>query len=141
MKNGDAHHVPLSDQVMVILSALPRHEDTDLVFPATRSMTQGDRRPISGFSKAKVRLDKTGGVKDWVFHDFRRAFASHATERLGVSPVVADKVLAHKNGVVRGVAAIYNRAAYLEERRKGLQLWADWLDELAAEAQNNVENV
>jgi integrase len=139
MKNGDAHHVPLSDQVMAILSALPRHEDTDLVFPATRSMTQGDRRPISGFSKAKVRLDKTGGVKDWVFHDFRRAFASHATERLGVSPVVADKVLAHKNGVVRGVAAIYNRAAYLEERRKGLQLWADWLDELAADANNDAE--
>jgi integrase len=136
MKNGEAHHVQLSDQAIAILSVLPRHEDTDLVFPATRSLSEGERRPISGFSKAKLRVDEKSGVADWRYHDFRRAFASHATERLGVSTVVADKILAHKNGVVRGVAAVYNRAAYLDERRKALQLWANWLDELAADSQN-----
>ena len=140
MKNGEAHYVHLSDQVMAILSALPRYEDKDLVFPATRSRTGAERRPISGFSKAKLRLDEKSGVADWRYHDFRRAFASHATERLGVSPVVADKILAHKTGVVRGVAAVYNRAAYLEERRKALQLWADWLDELAPVSHHAVEN-
>jgi integrase len=135
MKNGEAHHVHLSDQAMDILGALPHNEDTDLVFPATRSRAEGDRRSISGFSKAKLRLDERSSVSGWRYHDFRRSFASHATERLGVSPAVADKILAHKTGVVRGVAAIYNRAAYLEERRKALQAWANWLDELGAENQ------
>lgn len=139
MKNREAHIVHLPDQAIKILSALPRHEDTDLVFPATRSRTEGDRRPISGFSKVKLRLDEKSGVTDWRLHDFRRAFASHATERLGVTPVVADKILAHKGGVVRGVAAIYNRAVYLEERRKALQTWANWLDELASAAQSGEE--
>jgi hypothetical protein len=54
---------------------------------------------------------------------------------------VADKILAHKGGVVRGVAAIYNRAVYLEERRKALQTWANWLDELASAAQSGEEIV
>ena len=141
MKNREAHLVHLSDQALAILSVMPRFEDTDLVFPATRSRTEGDRRPISGFSKGKLRLDEKSGVNDWIYHDFRRAFASHATERLGVSPVVADKILAHKGGVVRGVAAIYNRAVYLEERRKALQTWANWLDELASAAQSSEEIV
>jgi integrase len=139
MKNGEAHQVHLSDQAMAILRALPSFDDTDLVFPATRSRKEGERRSISGFSKAKLRLDEKCGVADWRYHDFRRAFASHATERLGVSPVVADKILAHKNGVVRGVAAIYNRAAYMEERRNALQIWANWLDELASAPQRAKE--
>ena len=129
-KNRDSHQVQLSEQAIDILQVLPRFEDTDFVFPATSSRAEGDRRPISGFSKAKLRLDAISGVEGWRLHDFRRAFASHATERLGVSPVVADKVLAHRTGVVRGVAAVYNRAELLGERRKALQLWADWLDEL-----------
>ena len=139
MKNGEEHIVHLPTQAMEILSALPRHEDTDLVFPATRSRKEGDRQSISGFSKGKLRLDEKSGVTDWRYHDFRRAFASHATERLGVSPVVADKILAHKGGVVRGVAAIYNRAVYLEERRKALQNWANWLEELASATQRGEE--
>lgn len=129
-KNRDGHQVHFSNQAMDILQVLPRFEDTDFVFPATSSRTEGGRRPISGFSKAKLRLDASSGVVGWRFHDFRRAFASHATERLGVSPAVADKVLAHRTGVVRGVAAVYNRAELLGERREALQLWADWLDEL-----------
>lgn len=136
MKNRDAHQVQLSDQAISILSALPRFEETDLVFPATTSRSKGVRRPISGFSKAKLRLDGLSGVSDWRLHDFRRAFASHATERLGVSPFVADKILAHKTGVIRGVAAIYNRAEYLGERRKSLQVWADWLDELSTASED-----
>jgi integrase len=139
MKNGEAHQVQLSDQAADILCQLPRHDDTDLVFPATRSRTEGFRHPISGFSKVKLRLDSISGATNWVYHDFRRAFASHVTEQLGVSPAVADKVLAHKTGVVRGVAAIYNRAAYLEERRKAMQKWADWLDEVAADSKNVAE--
>ena len=30
---------------------------------------------------------------------------------------IADRILNHEQGVIRGVAAIYNRHAYLDERR------------------------
>ncbi len=43
--------------------------------------------------------------------------------RLGVAPHIADAILNHKNGTIKGVAAIYNRHAYLEERRAALEKW------------------
>ena len=44
----------------------------DFVFPGRR--TDG-ARPVCGFSKAKVRLDRLCGVSGWVFHDLRRTAA------------------------------------------------------------------
>jgi hypothetical protein len=44
--------------------------------------------------------------------------------RLSVPPHVVDKVLNHVSGSIRGVAAVYNRHAYLEERKAALEAWA-----------------
>ena len=135
-KNGKAHTVHLSTEAMAVLYDVPRLADVDLVFPATRAKRHGVegsdgivRRPISGFSKAKIRLDKSSGVTGWTFHDLRRSFATHCTEKLGLSPVVIDKVLNHQSGAVRGVAAVYQRGQYLDERRKAMDDWAKWLEE------------
>jgi hypothetical protein len=38
-----------------------------------------------------------------------------------VAPHVADKVLNHSSGTVRGVAAVYNRAAHMDERKAALE--------------------
>jgi hypothetical protein len=43
--------------------------------------------------------------------------------RLGVAPHVADKILNHQSGTISGVAAVYQRHAFLAERRAGLDLW------------------
>jgi hypothetical protein len=43
--------------------------------------------------------------------------------RLGVPPHVADALLNHKGGVVSGVAAVYIRYGYLDERREALETW------------------
>jgi integrase len=53
MKNGDAHEVPLSPLALDILGSLPRFQRGAFVF----SSTDG-RRPVSGFSKYKIRLDR-----------------------------------------------------------------------------------
>ena len=54
-------------------------------------------------------------------HDFRRTARTHL-EALGVAPYVADRCLNHK---IKGVEGVYNRHDYFEERRTGLQKWAD----------------
>jgi integrase len=116
-KNGRAHIVHLSPSSIEIISQLPKINGSDWLFTTTGTT------PVSGFSKAKKRLDSLSGTSDWTFHDLRRSFATHVTEALGCSPVVVDKILNHVSGSVKGVAAIYQRGEYLEERKATLEKW------------------
>ena len=123
-KNSRSHQIQLSDQAMNIIQAIPKVEGQKLLF------TTNGTTAVSGFSKVKKRLDIISGVSDWRFHDLRRSFATHSTERLGISPVIADKILNHATGQVRGVAAIYQHGEYLEDRRAALQKWGNFIQEL-----------
>ena len=58
--------------------------------------------------------------------------------RLNFPPHVVDKVLNHTSGTIRGVAAVYNRFEYLEERRAALEAWGRFVAELATQAPTNV---
>jgi len=116
-KNGRAHTVHLSPAAVDIICHLPKTDDSNLMFTTTGTT------PISGFSRAKKKLDALSGTSDWTFHDLRRSFATHVTETLGCSPVVVDKILNHVSGSVRGVAAVYQRGEYLEERKETLKKW------------------
>ena len=120
-KNGRANDVHLSPSAVELITRLPRIDGSDLLFTTT------GRSPISGFSKAKKKLDALSGVSDWTFHDLRRSFATHTTETLGCSPVVVDKILNHVSGSVKGVAAIYQRGEYLKERKEALEAWDAFL--------------
>jgi hypothetical protein len=50
--------------------------------------------------------------------------------RLGVAPHVADRVLNHTSGTISGVAAVYNRFSYLDERRDALDAWGRYVEAL-----------
>ena len=132
-KNGKAHTVHLSEAAITVLMSLPRIDECDLVFPATRVRRKTEdgntppALPISGFSTAKRRLDRLSAVERWTLHDLRRSFATHCTERLGLSPVVVDKILNHQSGSVTGIAAVYQRGAYLEERKRAMEAWATFI--------------
>jgi integrase len=123
-KNSRPHQIHLSTQAIQILRSLPSVKDQSFLFS-----TNGVR-PVSGFSKAKKRIDLLSGVDNWRFHDLRRSFATYTTEKLEIPPVVIDKVLNHVSGAVKGVAAIYQRGEYLEQRREALQAWGDYLEDL-----------
>jgi integrase len=126
-KAGRAHLVPLSSAAVGILRAQPRL--SDLVFPGRR--TEG-ARPVSGFSKAKARLDRASGVTGWVLHDLRRTAAT-ALAQLRVPPHVVEKVLNHAAAGVAGpMGKIYQRYDYLAERREALELWAETLARIVA---------
>jgi hypothetical protein len=71
---------------------------------------------VAGFVYAKQRVvDFMGSAEPWRLHDLRRT-ATTGMARLGVAPHVADRVLNHQSGTISGVAAVYNRFAYLEAR-------------------------
>jgi hypothetical protein len=53
----------------------------------------------------------------------RRTLAS-GLARFGQPVHVIEAVLNHRSGTISGVAAVYNRHAYLEEKRAALELWA-----------------
>ena len=75
----------------------------------------------------KAKLDRISGITNWTIHDLRRTFATIGTGELGIDPVVMDKILNHRSGVVKGVAAVYQRAAYLEQRKAAMTTWADYI--------------
>lgn len=61
-------------------------------------------------------------IPPWVLHDLRRTAAT-GMARLSFPPHVVDKVLNHVSGTICGVAAVYNRFEYLDERRAALDAW------------------
>jgi integrase len=127
-KSGTAHVVPLSPPLMEIVKHLPRFAG-EFVF----STTDG-QRSISGFSKAKERLDQLAGVHGWRVHDIRRTVATELG-RLRVSQTIIDRVLGHSLG---GVQGRYNQYAYLVEKYEALSTWARAVEAIVQPAQSNV---
>ena len=120
-KNGRPHVVHLSDATMSTISALPQVDGQAWLFSTT------GRGPVKGFSKAKAKLDEESGVTNWTFHDLRRTFATVTTDKLKISPVVIDKVLNHASSAVKGIAAVYQRGEYLDQRKTAMDTWAAFL--------------
>jgi integrase len=128
-KNGVANEVPLSPAAVTVLNSLPPLGREGFVFPALN----GSANPVSGFSKAKARLDraiafelandKRATMLPWRLHDLRRTAASRMAE-LGIAPHVIEKVLNHVTGSLAGVAGVYNRFGYGPEKRHALEAWA-----------------
>jgi len=129
-KNKQVHLVPLSMPVCEVLRTLPH--TGDLVFTTT------GETPVSGFSKAKARLnarvtelreeDGLEGIPPWTLHDMRRTMVTVMNEELGVPPHVVEAVVNHMSGAAKaGVAGVYNRALYLEERKRALERWSKFL--------------
>jgi hypothetical protein len=53
--------------------------------------------------------------------------------RLGTDPHVVEHILNHQTGTMSQIARIYNRHAYLPEKAKALQAWADDVAAIAGE--------
>jgi integrase len=85
---------------------------------------------VTSFDHAKLKLDERMTVKaPWRLHDLRRT-ATTGLAKLGIPPHVADRVLNHQSGKISGVAAIYNRYEYINERRAALQAWGRYIEAL-----------
>ncbi|MEP0324578.1 tyrosine-type recombinase/integrase [Bauldia litoralis] len=131
VKNDNGHEVPLSEEAIAVLEEVPRVKGSSFVFSTT------GRTAVSGFTRAKDRLDIASGVPEWRLHDLRRT-ATTGMARLGIAVHVAEAVLNHKSGTIRGVAAVYNRHTYAEEKRNALDVWGRFVSTLVNGAPTNV---
>ncbi|WP_293951386.1 tyrosine-type recombinase/integrase [Sneathiella sp.] len=125
-KNGVENRVPLSEAALEIINSQSKIDKSDFIFPSSRSP---EENPASGLSKAKRNLDDASGVNNWRYHDLRRTAAS-GMARLGIAPHVVEKILNHVSGSFGGVAGIYNRFGYEDEKRHALDSWAAALDRI-----------
>jgi integrase len=129
MKMKVAHLVPLSRQAIDILKEL--HALTGrgrYVFPCHRSVA----RPMSN-NAVNAALRRMGFDKETMTgHGFRATARTILDEVLQVRPDFIEHQLAHAVKDPNGRA--YNRTAHLAERRRMMQLWADYLDGLKAGA-------
>ncbi|TPK57339.1 DUF4102 domain-containing protein [Mesorhizobium sp. B2-4-19] len=133
-KNSRPHAVPLTPLAKVIIEALPKIVDADGE-PSEYVFTTTATTPFSGFSNGKKALDKHCGepaLPEWHLHDLRRTCATELA-KLGVKQEVTEAILNHKTGKVSGVAAIYNRYDYQEEKRDALVQWANRIQAITAD--------
>jgi integrase len=112
-KTSIEHAVPLPSFAADLIRRLPKVCDR-FVF----SSSPGTH--FSGFSKSKARLDALSGIADWRIHDLRRTVRT-GLAGLRVDPDIAERVIGHVIGGVRGV---YDRHAYFDEKRDALERWA-----------------
>ena len=113
-KNGRPHEVPLSAEMLGVLSALPRRG----AYVFSRN---GGESPLVDMSGLKAQVDKGSGVTGWRLHDLRRTLRTGLAQ-LGVFHEVAEMTIGH---TLPGLVQTYNRHAYADERRAALQRWAD----------------
>jgi integrase len=133
MKADAAHVVPLTDDVMAVLKALPRFKRGDHLFS-----TDFGAKPVNGFSKAKTRLDRhmlrswraigringkdrrKAQIPPFVIHDIRRTMRT-GLSALPVPDLVRELVIAHTKP---GLHKVYDQHAFESEKRHALELWA-----------------
>jgi integrase len=129
-KTKTPHIVLLSQQAAEILRELqPLTGRGRFVFPGARSngRPMSDNAVLAAMRRIGIDKDEMSG------HGFRAVARTILDEVLGVRPDYIEHQLAHAVRDPNGRA--YNRTAFLPERRKMMQQWADYLDTLKAKAE------
>jgi integrase len=141
-KNHRPHDVPLAPEVVAVIRSLPIHTEgedrSELIF------TTAGKVPLAGFSTLKRKIDKQiakdGGepMAPWTMHDLRRSLVTGMNDRGLAQPHIIEAVVNHISGHRGGIAGIYNKAVYLDERRRALEAWAKLVTSPAGDSNNVV---
>jgi integrase len=125
-KTGTPHIVPLAKQAVAILRDMQAvSSDYPYVFPSARTFT----RPMSDMAmNAAMRRMGIDTKTELTGHGVRAVARTILDEVLGFRPDFIEHQLAH--AVRDPLGRAYNRTAHLPERRKMMQAWANYLDEL-----------
>jgi integrase len=124
--NGRPHLVPLAPQALAHLAELrPLTGHGRYVFPGLRT----GERPISD-NTVNAALRRMGySNEEMTAHGFRATARTLMIERMpGISADVIEAQLAHGKSGPLGMA--YDRAEFMEQRRKMMIEWAAYLDKL-----------
>ena len=121
MKAGVEHRVPLSDQVLEVLTLAHQLEDgSGFCFPSP--LRPG--RILSDMTLTKV-LRSTGLADRATVHGFRTSFKTWTMEQTDTPWAVGEAALAHLLG--GSVEQAYARSDLFVRRRTLMQQWADYI--------------
>ena len=159
-KNGLPHELPLSALAVAQFPIRPAADENGKVRPLIFGKLADEG--YSGWSRSKERLDgrlsekltedfadlhsrqPRGGearLTPWTLHDLRRTVATWLSEH-GEDPHVVEAPLNHVSGKAKaGVAGIYNRASYREQKRAALAKWAGHIAAITGQTVANVATV
>lgn len=138
MKAKREHWVPLSDQAIALLKALPRIDGNEYLFPGDR-----DKKPLSDMTLTAVvrRLNTTkDNQPPWIDphtgasivpHGFRSTFRDWSAEVGKYPRELAEHALAHS--LPDRVEAAYHRGTMFERRAPLMQCWANYIDQQKAD--------
>lgn len=127
MKMKRPHIVPLARQAIEVLQDLKQFTgEGKYLFPSVRT---GARPMSDGTINAALRA--LGYAKNEMTGHGFRAMATSLLSEQGWGTDAIERQLAHVEA--NSVRAAYHRSEHLEERRKMMQAWADYLDKLASE--------
>ncbi len=123
-KNRKSHQFPIGTTAICILKfaiASAHQNEGTYLFPA-----QGRTNScFSGWSKAKIQIDKLAKIEPWTLHDLRRTLATN-WQRLGIRYEVIESYLNHISGTKSGVAGTYQRHRYEAEMREAVTAYENW---------------
>ena len=118
-KTWDAFTMPLNTQAQRVVKYILENQ-----------RPQGYLLELKVGSMANDRLFTdiliAAGVDDFVIHGVRSCCMQFLVKCDGVKETIASMCLAHKVG--NKTEQAYNRGEYLEERRKAMQLWGDFVE-------------
>jgi integrase len=131
--NDTAKRVPLTDDMLALLEALPRLAGCDLVFWAPRGGALSDAT-LAKVMRAIHDADQAAGGRGYVDaktgevavpHGHRSAFRTWVAERTAFDGDLGEIALFHKVG--NKVQRAYDRADQVEKRRLMMSRWCDFL--------------
>lgn len=128
MKMRRDHIVPLSRQAIAAFTELQRLNGQ------WKYVVPNAHKPLKHMSENAVlyALYRMGYHNRTTGHGFRHTASTILNESGLFSADAIERQLAHVQG--NKVRAAYNHAQYLPERRKMMQWWADYLDQMAAKS-------
>jgi integrase len=142
-KNGVAHLVPLSGEALAILRAIPATEGSTRVFPAAgngENSASGISKVVDRYRRAIDKALERSQSDRWTLHDIRRTVAT-GLQRLGVRIEVTEAILNHVSGSKGGIAGVYQRHDWQEEKRTALDAWAREVDRIVKDKRDRRGNV
>ena len=117
-------HVPLSPQVVMILNEMKDYSDPDsFVFPQVRNR----QKPMSE-NTLLYFSNRIGYAGRNTIHGFRKVASTALHESGNWSYEAVEKQMSHLVGTK--VSRIYNKAEHLDERRKMMNWWSDYIESL-----------
>lgn len=132
-KTKTEHLVPLSNQAIAILEELhplTGHLTGGWVFPGARSAKYPMSNMAINAAYRRLGIDTRNEITG---HGWRACARTLLHEQLKYPPEVIEHQLAH--AVPDALGRAYNRTRFIDERRKMMQAWADYLERIKVGAE------